>query len=79
MFGSGERVGLFRVTKLGFFDLFFELGDVIKFSNKPMFVDKYHDTSWTRGRCPAAPPHIPNPAKRRVFLFGHLFGNKVKV
>ena len=37
-----------------------------------MLVDEYHDTSWTRGQYPAAPPHMSNPAKRLVFLFGKL-------
>jgi len=37
-----------------------------------MFVDEYHDTSWTRGQYPAAPPHMSNPANRLVFLFGKI-------
>ena len=41
-----------------------------------MFVDEYHDTSWTRGRYPAAPPHMLNPAKRLVFLFGNLLAER---
>ena len=39
-----------------------------------MFVDEYHDTSWTRGRCPAAPPHMLNPAKRLVFIWKFVGG-----
>jgi len=34
-----------------------------------MFVDEYHDTSWTRGQYPAAPPYMSNLAKRLVFIW----------
>ena len=65
--GSGGHAGLFPRNETWFFRLIFQPGDVIKFLNEPMFVDEYHDTSWTRGQYPAAPPCIFDSAERPVF------------
>lgn len=59
-----------RVTELGFFGSF--LSQVtLYFLNEPMFVDEYHDTSWTRGQYPAAPPDILHIDLRWSIIFYH--------
>ena len=55
--GSSRLMGLFLRNVTRYFWLIFKSSGVIKLNwNKPMLVDEYHDTSWTRGQYPAAPP-----------------------